>query len=442
MYALYAPQARLRSHSENLDALRGFGFPVNQHSRRCTSMDDVLAFWKHWEEHRDELPYDIDGVVIKVDSLAHQEELGTIARSPRWAIAFKFRARKEETILQGITLQVGRTGAVTPVAELQPVFVGGSTVSRATLHNIDYIAELDLRVGDTVVVEKGGDVIPKVSEVVTAKRPSGTRPFRMPGKCPVCSSPIYRGEEEVNYYCENAECPAQVRGRIEHFASRGAMDIEGLGEAAVDQLVAQEIVRNIADLYTLGKSRSALVALDRWGEKSTANLLEAIERSKQQPFHRVLYAMGIRHVGAGVARALADAFPSIEALQSATEETLRETPAIGPKIAASIIHFFGDAHNRAILRSLKLAGVQFTGTATPRGGTLAGKTFVITGTLPTLSRDDARKLIEENGGKVASGVSKNVHFVLVGEDAGSKLTRARELGLPLLNEDEFKRMIS
>ena len=442
MYALYAPQARLRSHSANLDELRAFGFPVNPHSRRCTSMDEVLAFWKHWEEHRDELPYDIDGVVIKVDSLAHQEELGTIAKSPRWAIAFKFRARKEETVLLGITLQVGRTGAVTPVAELQPVFVGGSTVSRATLHNVDYIAELELHIGDTVVVEKGGDVIPKVSAVVKEKRPANAPAFTMPETCPVCKSPIYRGEEEVNYYCENAECPAQVRGRIEHFASRGAMDIEGLGEAAVDQLVARGLAGNIADIYKLGKNRNALVALERWGEKSTANLLEAIERSKQQLFHRVLFALGIRHVGAGVARALADSFPDIEALQSATEDTLRGTPAIGPKIAASIIHFFGDAHNRAILKSLKGAGLQFTGTATPRGGALTGKSFVITGTLPTCSRDEARKLIEKNGGKVASGVSKNVHFVLVGEDAGSKLTRARELGIPLLSEADLMRMIS
>ena len=442
MYALYAPQARLRSHSANLDELRAFGFPVNPHSRRCTSMDEVLAFWKHWEEHRDELPYDIDGVVIKVDSLAHQEELGTIAKSPRWAIAFKFRARKEETVLLGITLQVGRTGAVTPVAELQPVFVGGSTVSRATLHNVDYIAELELHIGDTVVVEKGGDVIPKVSAVVKEKRPANAPAFTMPETCPVCKSPIYRGEEEVNYYCENAECPAQVRGRIEHFASRGAMDIEGLGEAAVDQLVARGLAGNIADIYKLGKNRNALVALERWGEKSTANLLEAIERSKQQPFHRVLFALGIRHVGAGVARALADSFPDIEALQSATEDTLRGTPAIGPKIAASIFHFFGDAHNRAILKSLKGAGLQFTGTATPRGGALTGKSFVITGTLPTCSRDEARKLIEKNGGKVASGVSKNVHFVLVGDDAGSKLTRARELGIPLLSEADLMRMIS
>jgi DNA ligase (NAD+) len=442
LYALYAPNARLRAHSGNLEQLRSFGFPVNPHFRRCTSVDEVIAFWRHWEEHRDELPYDIDGVVIKVDSLDQQQELGTIAKSPRWAIAFKFRARKEQTVLQGITLQVGRTGAITPVAELTPVFVGGSTVSRATLHNVDYIAELDLRIGDTVVVEKGGDVIPKVSEVIAAKRPKGTRPFAMPGTCPECGSPIYRGEEEANYYCENGDCPAQVRGRIEHFAARGAMDIEGLGEAAVDQLVAKGIVKNIADIYTLAKHRAALVALERWGEKSAANLLDAIEKSKKQPFHRVLFAIGIRHVGAGVARTLADAFPSIETLQEVSEEALCETPAIGPKIAASIVHFFGDAHNRATLNALKRAGIQLTGAATSAGGKLVGKSFVITGTLPTLSRDDARKRIEEAGGKVASGVSKTVHYVVVGEDAGSKLTRARELGLPLLSEAELLRMIS
>ncbi len=442
MYALYAPGARLRSHSENLEQLRTFGFPVNPHTRRCASVDDVVAFWKHWEEHRDDLPYDIDGVVIKVDALAQQEELGTIARSPRWAIAFKFRARKEETVLQGITLQVGRTGAVTPVAELAPVFVGGSTVSRATLHNVDYITELDLRVGDTVIVEKGGDVIPKVSGVVLARRPRGTRPFAMPGTCPVCGAAVYRGDEEANYYCENGDCPAQVRGRIEHFAARGAMDIEGLGEAAVDQLVAQGIVKNIADIYTLHTHRAALAELERWGDKSTGNLLDAIERSKQQPFHRVLFALGIRHVGAGVARTLADAFPSIDALQTATEEALRETPAIGPTIAASIVHFFRDPHNRATLKALKKAGLQFAGAATPAGGALTGKTFVITGTLPTYGRDEARKIIEQHGGKVASGVSKNVSFVVVGEDAGSKLTRARELGIPLLSEADLLRMIA
>ena len=380
--------------------------------------------------------------MVKVDDLAQQEELGTIAKSPRWAIAFKFRSRKAETVLQGITLQVGRTGAVTPVAELTPVFVGGSTVSRATLHNIDYITELDLRIGDTVVVEKGGDVIPKVSAVLLERRPRGTHPFRMPGNCPVCNSRLTRGAEEVNYYCENAECPAQIRGRIEHFASRGAMDIEGLGEAAVEQLVSLGLLTHIADLYSLARHRKTLVELDRWGEKSTANLLEAIERSKQQPFHRVLFALGIRHVGAGVARTVADACGSIDALAAADEESLQRISAIGPTIASSIVHFFQEKHNRQILKALRAAGLRMQQEKMNTGGALSGKTFVITGTLPTYSRDEARRLIERHGGTVASSVSKNIQYVLVGSDAGSKLTRARELGIPLLTEAELVRMIS
>ncbi|MBP1690886.1 MAG: NAD-dependent ligase, partial [Bacteroidetes bacterium] len=374
--------------------------------------------------------------------LAQQEELGTIARSPRWAIAFKFRSRKAETTLQAITVQVGRTGAVTPVAELAPVFVGGSTVSRATLHNIDYITELDLRVGDTVIVEKGGDVIPKISGVVLERRPRDARPFKMPALCPACKSRLARGVEEVNTYCENAECPAQIRGRIEHFASRGAMDIEGLGEAAVEQLVSLGLVSHIADLYALSRHRKTLQDLERWGEKSTANLLDAIERSKAQPFHRVLFALGIRHAGAGVARTLADAFPSIDALSAADEAALQGIPAIGPKIASSIVRFFQEKNNRQILKALRAAGLQMQGKPPSTHGSLAGKTFVITGTLPTYSRDEARELIESHGGKVASGVSKNVQYVLVGEDAGSKLTRARELGIPLLSEAELLRMIS
>jgi len=441
-YTLLAPQDKLISHSRNLEVLKSLGFPVNPHHQRCGTIDEVIAYWKKWEEQRDRLPYEIDGVVVKVDSLAQQEELGTIARSPRWAIAFKFRSRKAETTLQAITVQVGRTGAVTPVAELAPVFVGGSTVSRATLHNVDYIAELDLRIGDTVVVEKGGDVIPKISGVVLERRPGDARPFTMPALCPVCKSRLVRGTEEVNIYCENAECPAQIRGRIEHFASRGAMDIEGLGEAAVEQLVSLGLVSHIADLYTLRRHRKTLQDLERWGEKSTANLLDAIERSKAQPFHRVLFALGIRHVGAGVARTIADAFPSIDALSAADETTLQDIPAIGPKIAASIARFFQEKHNRQILKALRAAGLQMQGEPASTHGALAGKTFVITGTLPTYSREEARELIESHGGKVASGVSKNVQYVLVGEDAGSKLTRARELGIPLLSEAELLRMIS
>jgi DNA ligase (NAD+) len=440
-YAVFAPDARLTSHIRNLELLASLGFPVDSHYRRCATIDDVLRYWQHWEEHRDELPYEIDGVVVKVDSLAQQQELGTIARSPRWAIAFKFASRKAETVLNGIILQVGRTGAITPVAELAPVFVGGTTVSRATLHNVDYIAQLDLRVGDTVTVEKGGDVIPKVSGVVAAKRPRGSRPFTMPTSCPVCDSRIYRTEGEANYYCENAECAAQVRGRIEHFAHRGAMDIEGLGEAAVEQLVTLALVKNVADLYALAQHRATLSGLERWGDKSTANLLDAIEGSKKQPFHRVLYALGIRHVGAGVARTLAENFPSMAALRAASEETLQTVTAIGPAIAQSVVHFFSEKHNREILRRLEKSGLTMEGSAAPAAGPLSGKTFVLTGTLPTLTRDQARTMIEAHGGKVASGVSKTVQYVVAGEDAGAKLERARALNIPVLSEADLTTMI-
>ncbi len=440
-YAVFAPEARLTSHLRNLELLKSLGFPVNANYRRCATIDDAVRYWQHWEAHRDDLPFDIDGVVVKVDSLAQQQELGTIAKSPRWALAFKFASRKAETVLNGIILQVGRTGTVTPVAELAPVFVGGTTVSRATLHNVDYIAQLDLRVGDTVTVEKGGDVIPKVSGMVAAKRPRGTHPFTMPVSCPACDSRIYRAEGEANYYCENAECAAQVRGRIEHFAQRGAMDIEGLGEAAVEQLVTLGLVRNVADLYQLERHRKTLSGLERWGDKSTANLLEAIEQSKKQPFHRVLYALGIRHVGAGVARTLAGNFPSMTTLRGATGEALQTAPAIGPAIAESVVHFFSEKHNREILRRLEKSGLTMAGSAAPAVGPLSGKTFVLTGTLPTFSRDEARSLIESNGGKVASGVSKNVQYVVAGEDAGAKLERARALNISVVSEADLKKMI-
>jgi DNA ligase (NAD+) len=379
---------------------------------------------------------------VKVDDLDQQRTLGTIARSPRWAIAFKFASRKGETVLRGITLQVGRTGTVTPVAELEPVFVGGSTVSRATLHNNDYIAELDLRIGDTVVVEKGGDVIPKISGIVPGKRPPRATAFRMPRNCPECGSPIHRPEGEANFICENSECPAQVRARIEHFARRGAMDIEGLGEAAVDQLVSLRLVHNAADLYTLHRHRATLVALDRWGEKSTQNLLDAIEASKGRPFQRLLFALGIRHVGAGVAGLLAEHFPSMEALQSAGAEHLQAISGLGPRIAESIGHFFAERHNTELLRHLKQAGLTMEG-ARPRRGTgpLSGKTFVLTGTLPSLTREEATALIERHGGTVTSSVSKKVQFLLAGEEAGSKLARARALAIPVISEADLQQMI-
>ena len=440
-YTLLRSGARLENHMENLRLLRELGLPVNDQTRRCATIDEVIRFWAEWEQRRDSLPYDIDGVVVKVESLAQQDLLGTIAKSPRWAIAFKFAARQAHTVLKNIVLQVGRTGAVTPVAELEPVFVGGTTVSRATLHNTDYIAELDLRRGDTVVVEKGGDVIPKVSGIVAANRPKGARLFVMPDVCPECGSRLYRGEEGASYYCENSECPAQVRGRIEHFAHRGAMDIEGLGEAAVDQLVQLGLVKNCADLYDLRKHSATLVALDRWGEKSTANLLDGIAASTQRPYHRVLFALGIRHVGAGVARTLAEAFPSVESLARATTDQLTAVSTIGPRIANSVIHFFADPHNREISKRLGRAGLQLAGESRQAGSALAGKTFVITGTLPTLSREEAKRLIEMHGGRVASSVSKQTDYVLVGEVAGSKLDKARTFGIPLLAEDDLRKLI-
>lgn len=440
-YFLYAEEANLDSHWENLQVLAALGFPVNEQRRRCSSIDEVIAFWKRWEARRETLPYDIDGIVVKVDSLRHQRILGTIAKSPRWAMAFKFAARKAETTLKGIALQVGRTGAVTPVAELEPVFVGGTTVSRATLHNVDYIRQLDLRVGDTVVIEKGGDVIPKVSAVVREKRPRGTSQFTMPTSCPVCASRIYRGEDEANYYCENSECPAQVRGRIEHFAHRGAMDIEGLGEAVIEQLVDLELLRSCADLFTLHKHRETLVRLDRWGIKSTQNLLDAIEKSKKQPFHRVLFALGIRHVGEGAARILADHFSSIDKLQLASKEDLQSINTIGPTIAASIVHFFADRHNREILKRLQRAGLILEAPRKPRGS-LTGKSFVLTGTLAHYTREEAKRMIEERGGSVASSVSRNTHFVVVGEAPGSKHDKAKKLGIPTISEDEFLAMIT
>lgn len=442
-YYLRAEQFDLQSHYGNLKLLREFGFPVSTHARLCRSIGEVTEYWKSWEDRRDDLPYDIDGVVVKVDSIRQQERLGAIAKSPRWAIAFKFASRKATTTLKEITLQVGRVGTITPVAELEPVFVGGSTVSRATLHNEDYIRELDIRIGDTVVVEKGGDVIPKVSAVVAEGRRPGSKRFVMPKTCPDCGSGIFRPPDEANYYCENSECPAQVKGRIEHFAHRGAMDIEGLGEAIVDQLVGLGLVRNYTDLYTLAGKRKQLVGLERWGEKSVENLLNAIEASKKKPFPRVLFAMGIRHVGAGVARLVVNHFSSMDAIVNASKEDFESVPGIGPRIAESLFRFFSESHNRKIVRKLREAGVQLEEQQKKKEGNslIVGKTFVLTGTLSGLTRDEAKEKIELLGGKVTSSVSKKTDYVVVGEEAGSKLDKARSLGVRILDETAFLNMI-
>jgi DNA ligase (NAD+) len=441
-YYLRAEDGNLQSHNENLAILKKIGFPVSEHTQRCRTIEQVVEYWSRWERNRDDLPYDIDGVVVKVDDLRQQERLGAIAKSPRWAIAFKFASRKQETVLKNILLQVGRVGTITPVAELEPVFVGGSTVSRATLHNEDYIRELDIRPGDVVTVEKGGDVIPKVSAVVKEKRKGGLRQFRMPPVCPECGSPISRPENEANYYCENTECPAQVKARIEHFAHRGSMDIEGLGEAVVDQLVSLGYLKNYADLYDLRRKRDDLLQLDRWGKKSVENLLEAVEKSKKRPFFRLLFALGIRHVGAGVAQLLADHFRSMDELMKASRDDLDHVQGVGPQIAESVLRFFADTHNRRLVERLRKSGLQFEHAISERSSALLkDKTFVLTGTLGTMAREEAKELIEGLGGKVASSVSSKTDYVVVGEDAGSKLVKAKKLGVTLLQEDEFLQLV-
>ncbi len=431
------------SHYELLQKAREFGFPVTSHARLCTSVEEVVAYWKKWEGQREKLPYDIDGIVVKVDSLPQQEKLGAIARSPRWAIAFKFAARKQQTVLRNIRLQVGRTGAITPVADLEPVFVGGTTVSRATLHNEDYIRDLDIRVGDTVEVEKGGDVIPKVSGVLKDRRPPRTQPFRMPRTCPECGSPISRPQGEANSYCENSECPAQVRGRIEHFASRGAMDIEGLGEAAVDQLVGAGLISNVADLYDLHAKADRIARLERWGTKSTQNLLQGIEASKKKPFSRVLFALGIRHVGSTMAQLIAREAGSLERLARMSREELERIPGIGPAIAESIQLYLKDPHNRRILERLQNLGLNFTEqrVRADRHTELEGKSFVLTGKLESMSREEAKAEIEAQGGAVLSSVSARTDYVVVGEEPGSKLAKARELGIQILTEEQLLKLL-
>lgn len=431
------------THHDSLQTLRSLGFPVSRHVRRCSTVAEIVEFWSEQGAGRDRLPFDIDGVVVKVDDLKHQERLGAIAKSPRWAIAFKFASRKAETRLRDILFQVGRVGTVTPVADLEPVFVGGSTVARATLHNEEYIRSLDIRVGDTVVVEKGGDVIPKVSGVVMAKRPAGARPFRFASRCPSCGSKLYRPEGEANTYCENQQCPAQIRERIRHFSSRGAMDIEGLGEAVVDELVTRGFIKDVADLYMLARRAEELADLDGWGERSVAKLLEGIDRSRTRSFDRLLFALGIRHVGESVAKLVADHAGSLERLLTLSHEDFDDVPGIGPRISESIVHFFADRSNRRLVERLSEAGLVVRAERKTRAtsGPFSGKTVVLTGGLERMTRDDAKRRIEEAGGRVASSVSAKTDLVVAGSDAGSKLKKARELGVRVIDEATFLKLL-
>jgi DNA ligase (NAD+) len=441
-YAFLGRESR-PTHGENLRLLGELGFRVDAHAVSAATIDDVVAFWRKWEEGRDDLPYDVDGVVVKVNSIEQQEALGAIAKSPRWAIACKFRSRKGETVLTGIAIQVGRMGTVTPVAILEPVFLGGTTITRASLYNADYIRGLDIRVGDRVVVERGGDVIPKITGVAAGKGPRPGKKFRFPRKCPSCGGPLTQPRGEVNRYCENNRCPDQVTGRIEHWASRGAMDIAGLGESNVARLVGGGYVRDVSDLYRLRPRRDELAALDGWGGKSVDNLLAGIDASVSKPFGRVLFGLGIRHVGAGVAGVLADAFGSIERLVSAKREELESAEQVGPKIAESIAAFFAAAENRALVERLRASGLNFAaagaagGAGKKKSGIFSGMTFVITGTLPGMTREEAKALIEERGGRVAAGVSSKIGVLVAGDEPGSKLGKARSLGVEVWDAETF-----
>jgi DNA ligase (NAD+) len=431
----------LNAHSLRLELLRKLGFPVSNETEVVHDTEGIMEFAMRWQEARDTLPFEIDGAVIKVNALPEQRDIGFVAKSPRWAIAYKFEARQARTRLNGITLQVGRMGTITPVAELEPVPLTGITIRRATLHNSDEIERKDIRIGDTVLIERGGEVIPKVVGVDVTQRPENSKPFHFPTHCPECQAELVRPSGEVNWYCENIECPAQVTGRLIHYASRGAMDIAGLGSQSVIQLVDAGLLHTVADIYDLALHRGALLELDRMGEKKVDNLLEGIEESKQRPPARFLHALGIRHVGTNVAKLLIDAFGSIDRLREATTEEIDDIPGIGPEIASSVYAYFRSKTNSELLERLKATGLPFSGerkeSTTVVSEFFAGKTFVLTGTLNSMSRDEAKEKIEARGGKVSGSVSKKTHYVVAGAEAGSKLTKAEELGVPILAEEAF-----
>ena len=426
-----------KTHWEVLQTLPKWGLRTNPHARRCRNIDEVLEYYRHMNEKRESLPYEIDGMVIKVDGLDLQVTLGEISRSPRWALAFKFQPKQETTKILDIIVQVGRTGALTPVAVMTPVQVGGVEVSRATLHNQDEVDKKDVRIGDTVIIQRAGDVIPEVVEAVKSRRTGHEKPFKMPTQCPVCGSEVVR--EEAISRCIGLDCPAQLKGRIRHFASKRAMDIDGLGVKLIDQLVDQGFVKDVADLYEVKKEE--LVALERMADKSAQNIIDAIEGSKEKPLARFLYALGIRHVGEHISDVLAQRFSHLDDFFHLSEDELMEVEEVGPEVAASVVQFFRDKKNRESIERLKRAGVRVIEPRVKERGKLVGKVFVFTGTLKGYGRDEARSLVEVRGGKTASSISKKVDFVVAGEDPGSKFDTAKELGVKILTEEEFSKMI-
>jgi DNA ligase (NAD+) len=462
---LGAPQ----SQRELLNFLKSLGFKIPERTWFCKSEDELIAAIAELDRVRKKFAYETDGAVIKLNSFEQQRRVGATAKAPRWAIAYKYAPEQAETKLNAITIQVGRTGALTPVAELEPVFLAGSTISRATLHNEDYIREKDIRIGDTVVIEKAGEVIPAVVSVVLKKRGGGEKKFTFPKTCPECgakvsrsirrgelhepqtksedgdscNSPLRDEEENVVLRCVNPNCPAQVRGRLEHWCARGAMDIEGGGEVLAAQLVKSGLVHDVADLYSL--KMEPVAALERMGEKSAKNFIDAVAASKSRDLWRVLFGLGILHVGAGVAKALARHFATLDQVFAASAEQLTETEDIGKVIAQSIVHWHGQPENRKLVERLSQAGLNFKSSLyqpAAKAGPFAGKTFVLTGTLPTLTREETTAKIEMLGGKVSGSVSKKTDFVLAGEDAGSKLDKAQKLGVKIIGEAEFLKMLN
>ncbi len=428
----------LPEHSQVLEALSRMGFKVNPHWRRCPAFDDLLAYIREWETKRGSLDYEIDGIVIKVNNTGLWQELGATAKSPRWAVAYKYPARQATTRVNDIRAQVGRTGTLTPVADLEPVDVGGVTVSHATLHNMDEIERLGVKIGDTVVIQRAGEVIPQIVEV--KQHAKDGREFVMPKKCPVCGGEVHRAEGEVAYRCVNTACPAKLKESLLYFAGRRAMNIDGLGDALVDQLVDKGMVHDVADLYKL--THQQLADLERMGDKSAQNLLDEIERSKKAELARVIFALGIRFVGERTGQLLANHFGSLDKLEQASTEELTQAEEVGPRVAEAIREFFEEKRNRAVIEKLRAAGLQFEQKQTRKtGGKLGGKQFVLTGTLPTWSREEAKQMIEDAGGRVVGSVSKKTDYVVVGSDAGSKLDKARTLGIKTLDEAGLRELL-
>lgn len=442
MYYMVGEELPFASHWENMQQARAWGFKVSDWMELCRGRDEIRAYIDRVERIRAELPYDTDGAVIKVNRYDLQRRLGSTAKAPRWAVAYKFKAEQALTRLRSVDFQIGRTGAVTPVANLEPVFLAGTTVKRASLHNAEQIALLDIRVGDMVYVEKGGEIIPKITGVERSQRPAGSEPFRYTCCCPECGTELVRYEGEAKHYCPNqSHCPPQIVGRIIHFVSRRAMDIEGLGEELINMLFQNGLIRDIADLYDLQKPM--LASLPRLGEKSADNIVRNIVRSREVPFARVLYALGIRFVGETTARNLAAQFGSLDNLIAASRDELLRTEEVGERIADSLAEYFADAENRRIIERLRAAGLQFSGGETPRiSNALAGYNFVISGTFERHSRDQLKQLIELHGGKNLGAVSSHVDFLLAGSNMGpAKLAKATKLGIRILSEEEFERMV-